>query len=409
MKTPVPGQGFWDEVKPLDAALKGEEGRAVEAWVGGPHDAVALGQEFGLMIPSRLESMTSADLDRMAQPIRDLLRQTYGDRITVYRGEIPGSSQSHGRQNKLVSYTTDRAVAEHFTGAARKELPVFTDEEIAQAEKDLAEKGEGRLGAKIFRPSEWGGGYVDMFDRDGNHITDAESIRAYADSENAQRREYNDKRAAALKNVRKVRLPVDAVVWATDRFNQQEIIARAGQEKNAVTTAAAALKIPETQTPAHTSWAAVVAEEFQRVRLKAQRVLAKAERRRAALNAALERLDKAKPAEPSRGAALVPGAEARYRQRHAEWAGQHEAVSGAIARVDARRALIAEFAAEGAAGYPGRGERLAEHKAELRLPELAEAARIAREQQHKLRREAMRRALEQKKQRGAKARGGQKR
>lgn len=227
---PVPDQAFWNAAKPMDAELEGESGLAVDAWVGGPHNTIELGLPGGLMIPSRLENMSAAALDAMAAPVRAALRQRYGDEITVYRGEREGGTQSDGRVNKLVSYTTDRDVARSFSGARKKARKVYSEADIVAAEKALKETGEAQIAGTTFRQdpeSQW----VDMYDMAGDFITDTESIRWFVEQRNAEAKEANDERAAAMRGIREVRIPVESVIWATDRFNQKEIVARAGMEQ----------------------------------------------------------------------------------------------------------------------------------------------------------------------------------
>jgi len=217
---------FWDEARKLDADLSGKAAEAIDGWVGGPHDAVARGSIGGLMMPDRLEKMADAELEDLARPMRAALRATYGDVLTVFRGEAGGGGQSVGRKNRLYAYSLDRAVAENFAGAQR-EVDMITEADIARAERELAATGETKVGHRALRKE---GGAIWLYDRDGQAITDVESVRAEAESQNAYAAEKNAERSSALARVREVQIPVESVVWATDRFNQKEIIAFAGRE-----------------------------------------------------------------------------------------------------------------------------------------------------------------------------------
>jgi hypothetical protein len=246
------GEAFWSKMKDVDAALSGEHGRAIDDWVGGPHNMDDTGMVGGLMMPGRLESLSPAEWERMAQPVRAQLRQTYGETIPVYRAENLGG-QSTGRQNKLNSYTTDRRVAESMAGV-RPEQPIIGVAEIAQAEQALKRTGEATLGGTTFRynPQDKS---IDMYT--GNqYVTDTPSIRHTIDDLNAYRAEINAASAAARAKVRETRLPVDAVVWATDRFNQKELIAKGDMEAPSPqsgsgegTTARGAQRSPELNQP----------------------------------------------------------------------------------------------------------------------------------------------------------------
>lgn len=226
---PEQAKAFWDAVKPLDAKLEGDFARAMDDWVGGSHDTMSKGINGGLMMPERLEGLPPQQLDQMAAPVRDILRKAYGDTITVYRGE-GGGNPSTGRAGNLMSYTTDPQVAERFAGAQTKAMPLISDAEIAAAEKQLAAAGEVTIGGKTYRQKP-GSEYVDIYDRDGHFVTDTDSLRSDLGSLNEWRSGLNTDRDAALQKVRAVQIPVDQVVWATDRFGQKEIIAKAGAEQ----------------------------------------------------------------------------------------------------------------------------------------------------------------------------------
>jgi hypothetical protein len=176
------------------------------------------------MMPRTLESIPLERLDEMAAPFRDALRAEYGDTVKAYRGES-GGRQSEGRKNILGSYTTDRKVAERFAGVPQaREYPVISDEAIATAERQLAETGEATIGGRTYRLTD--SKYIDMYDQNGDLITDTTSIADSVGADNAYAMERNAQRAEALSRVREVSIPVDDIMAATDRFNQKELIAR---------------------------------------------------------------------------------------------------------------------------------------------------------------------------------------
>jgi hypothetical protein len=212
---------IWKALKAHDNSLTGDFARAIDEWVGGAANSLDKGMAGGLMMPQRLESMDPAAWSDVARPVRDALRQRYGDAIPVYRGEAPGAGQSTGRQNRYASYTTDRAVAERFAGAG-PEVPTIGEDEIEAAEKALAATGEAKVGRHTFRAEPEGG--IGIYDRSDNFVTDTADIRSVIDSDNAWAAEKNAERAKALEGVREYSIPVDDVLWATDRFGQREII-----------------------------------------------------------------------------------------------------------------------------------------------------------------------------------------
>jgi hypothetical protein len=243
----------WQRIAEIDRSAPDELARALEAWVGGPADAIEKGYAGGIMMPQALESMDDATLNAFAAPVRDVLRETFGDKVTAYRGERPGGAQTTGRQNKLASYTTDRRVAERFAGAqGLAEMPIISDAELAAFQRTLDETGEVKIGPYTYRQN---GDYVDIYNRDG-FVTDTKSIADEVRGMNERATEANTERANAMANVREVSIPVDDIMWATDRFGQKELIAR-NKYSNAPTGAAIPLGMegqeqdPQTLTTAN--------------------------------------------------------------------------------------------------------------------------------------------------------------
>ena len=126
------------------------------------------------------------------------------------------------------------------------------------------------------------------------------------------------------------------------------------------------------------------------MRTKAQRISAKAEKRRAALAKKLDEIERAAPAKPSGLSALFPGAKARYEEQLAEWTKERNRLVRTLDRTRKREATVHEFTAEPIAGYRSRGETLAERKAARRHPELAKAIQAGQEQQKRERAAAIR-------------------
>lgn len=222
------GDDFWRSQEELDRNLSGDQKAAIDSWVGGDVDTQAKGLTGGLMIPAPLESMSDSALHAMGAPVRELLRRQYGDYITVYRGQRVGGTQSTGRQNKLASYSTSRETAEWFAGA-RNDVVSVSESEIARAQAELDATGTTTVGKYRFERNLEDSKYIDGY-RNDQFVTDTLSIRDWFSSDIERANEVNIANKSARDSVKEIRLPIDAVVWATDRFNQNEIIAFAGRE-----------------------------------------------------------------------------------------------------------------------------------------------------------------------------------
>ncbi len=126
-------------------------------------------------------------------------------------------------------------------------------------------------------------------------------------------------------------------------------------------------------------WKAAIEAEAKEVRAKAQRIAAKAEKRRAGLAKKLDEIERARPAKPSGLSALFPGAKARYEGELSEWTDNRERLVKTLDRTRKREATAREFTAEPVTGYRSQGERLAERKTARRHPELAKTVQAEQE------------------------------
>ena len=181
-----------------------------------------------------------------------------------------------------------------------------------------------------------------------------------------------------------------------------EPTARAGIE----TAPAQPQRAADEGLPLEARWKAATAAEFKAVRAKAQRTMALAEKRAAALTKKLYEIGRAQPAKP--GWFSLPSAKHRDKEELAEWTKERDSLVAALNRTQQRGAKAREFTAEAAGGYRSLGERLAEQKAERRYPELAKAIQAGQEQRKREQVAAMRQKLEQQRERN-RERGGRER
>lgn len=228
-----------------DEGLSPEAQRAVTEFVGHGPRGRDTADEMGLPIMSagRLEDAFSTspstggrqvrqEIESAFAPVREQLRQRFGDTVRLYRhqGEVkPGSA----RRNVL-SWTMDPRVArEQFAGAHDVRVP--TDAEVAAAFDEYTRTGKTKFYGHEYEASEEYPGSVDMYQPaddygEREHITDAgttpEEFRehlAERQRELADLKAEHDERAKSVQ-VRDV--PLSDVVWATNRANQMEFIVR---------------------------------------------------------------------------------------------------------------------------------------------------------------------------------------
>ena len=229
----VPHDFDWSLARKAEDALPSDAARALDTWVGGPPDAAANGQLFGVWHPGPLKKALAdpeigPKIEAAIRPVREALRAKHGDTVTLYRhhGDIPEGAKPHD----LLSFTNDRNVAESMSGAARKDRRVYNDADIAAKEAELEKTGKAKFGNHWLEnfTEDFGNGpvtYTGIMRGDG-FVTDTPNVRAYMESLNADAHEANAARSAKLGKVKEYKIPVDDIVAATDRFNQREFIVR---------------------------------------------------------------------------------------------------------------------------------------------------------------------------------------
>lgn len=220
----------WKAVRDIESNLPPKLSRVMDDWVGGPVGASDNPDYFGgVFLRDPLTRAVSdpvlgPELEKTMQPVRDALRARYGDTVPMYRysGEVPEGAKPHD----LLSMTSERRVAEDMSGARRADYKIFSTDDIAKFEAELAKSGEVQIG-KHYKLVKGDGGYLDIMDpRAGGFVTDTPSVQAFIDDLNRDAVEGNAARVKALSKVSEHHIPVDDVVAATDRFNQREFIVR---------------------------------------------------------------------------------------------------------------------------------------------------------------------------------------
>lgn len=237
-----------DVIDKADAGLDDHGGRAIDAFVGGPHDAMKRGQEFGIMIRDRLEDAYSShpskhysirqQLEKAIVPVRNALKAKYGKTIKLYRGQSEIDKDATHRN--VLSWTNDYEVAAAFVDAYQKVRKPLTDDEIAQLYKTYNETGKVKYGQHVFVRMErpvfddpeaariFGNNpdYYEIQDRHGEVATDGDDLVAELKSEQEWEIEQYKKHEKKLQRIKTADVDIDAIVWITNRFGQSEFIVR---------------------------------------------------------------------------------------------------------------------------------------------------------------------------------------
>jgi hypothetical protein len=240
---PTPSKPTRDQtvqvIDKADAAISDELDRVVTGFVG--HGRGAKAGDVGIMQAHRMEEVArgnapdvAAKLEETFAPVREELRSLHGDNITLYRvqepvvadetvtpGSVPGD-----RKRAALSWTADPAFAKDYAGAGEGK-PVIEDTQITALEKEFEEKGEVKIPSTSYT-LKLEDGAVQIYDPSvGGHVTDTDSVRAFIEEDvNAPRLENKAKAAKNAEKIITAEVPLNDVIWATNRANQTEFIVK---------------------------------------------------------------------------------------------------------------------------------------------------------------------------------------
>ena len=226
-------------VDEADVALPAEAAEAITRFVG--HEPLSRDADeidrFGIMDASAIEeafapspkprgAKVAEQLEAAFAPVRERLRATFGDTVLLFRFQAPLTGNEAPRN--VLSWTKNRTFAERLAGATRDNA-ALSDEVIDAAVAEFAEKGEVKVGRFTYRTDEEFGG-TDIFDDRMGHITGIdpgpEALRKSLVGERDEILEGNAEKQRLRDKVAEAEIPLDDVVWVTDRAGQQEYIVR---------------------------------------------------------------------------------------------------------------------------------------------------------------------------------------
>jgi hypothetical protein len=175
--------------------------------------------------PSKSGAEVRAQLEKAVEPVREALRKAYGDEFVVYRSQ--GPVEPGARTRNVLSYTLDKKFVKHHAGV-RKNLKKVSEEEIARAEKELAQNGEAEIAGRTLKSEKvkFEGQEFDSINmyKDGDFVADVDGIRSVASDHNAFVDQIQGENIRAAKQIGKRKAKVDDVIWATNRAGQWEVM-----------------------------------------------------------------------------------------------------------------------------------------------------------------------------------------
>ncbi len=234
--------GIKNLVDQADSSLTGEAADALEGFVGVPPDAQNKGMWGGIMQSAQLEDAYSpqpsergqrirASLEQSFRPVQAALRRKFGDTIRLYRAQTPVGDK--GGPRHTLSWTSDPRVAAWFAGVDPRLMKVkpITDQAIQQAVQEYNQKGKvtwrGKQYVRTDEPTndpDLDPYYYHIFDSDGDMITDGDDLEEQFREDQTWITELLQKRDRKLEKVLQADIPVNSIIWITDRAGQSEFI-----------------------------------------------------------------------------------------------------------------------------------------------------------------------------------------
>jgi hypothetical protein len=192
---------------------------------------------FGIMDATPLEAAVRNKDARYEEirikftPVRDSLRNRYGDTVPLYRVQDEvnptqrNASVPRDGLRAILSWTLDPKFAETYAGVT-KPKKVYTEQEIKEKTAEYKKNGRLQLSkTKWLEPWEEDANYVQIMDDNvGGFVTTIDNVAEYFEDENEYAIEYNKKQENKRKRIIKQDIPVDNILWATDRAGQNEFI-----------------------------------------------------------------------------------------------------------------------------------------------------------------------------------------
>lgn len=228
-----PALSAYNAARKADYEMQPESGRAIEDFIGVPPNAMKNRTWGGIMqadpledayseTPSERGKLIRQQLHEQFSPVREKLRDVFGDHVTLYRHQDDTDGHHRGPRNTL-SWTIDPKVADWF-GGVHNQAPMrpYSDEDIEKAHQDFLRNGKIKVGRHtlVKNPES---PYPEIWD-DHEMVTDTESVPYYMRQENEYMHDYNRRLEGKRSKIKKAKVPLDDVIWASNRAGQKEFI-----------------------------------------------------------------------------------------------------------------------------------------------------------------------------------------
>lgn len=173
----------------------------------------------------RSNSPLAQEINRAFEPVREVIRSTYGSTIQLYRGQRDYSEKELTPNRVLFSWTSDINVAKSFID---RHLPqrVYTDAEIKSAVAQFARTGFCKIGPYSYKLAKDDPEMYWMY-RGHSNITggDVSDLEADLMDNQASQIEYNQELSQTGK-LYTANVSVDDIVWVINDLDSKEFIVK---------------------------------------------------------------------------------------------------------------------------------------------------------------------------------------
>jgi hypothetical protein len=234
--------GILHQVDQADQQLPEPAAHAINSFVGMGPGAAHAGVKFGIMQSRQLEDAYSDNpspkgkqirqqLEQAFSHIRKILENKHGSHILLFRAQP--SLDSIQQSRNTLSFTSDWLVALQMLGIDLRflNLKPISDQKINQALREYQNQGRVKFQKYLYvrtdiptHDPQLDEYYYDIYDDQGEHITDGDNIQQELKTIQQDRQQLLDKIQVKLKQIRTKSVAIKDIIWITDRALQSEFI-----------------------------------------------------------------------------------------------------------------------------------------------------------------------------------------
>lgn len=188
---------------------------ALDEWETGGWDVGKLNKAYND------SSSVIKEIQAAFAPVRAKMHELFGDTIKLHRGQRHFSDDELSKNRDLFSFSFDENVAQRFAQGRLSKVP--SEEDIQKAVQQYERTGFVAFGNKKYKRNSEYPQYFNIYDKHNNFITDGDDLEDLLISDRQDAIDYNKSRESRG-DVYTIDVPIDKIVWLTNRLNSKEFI-----------------------------------------------------------------------------------------------------------------------------------------------------------------------------------------